>query len=508
MKKLAGAAALLSGSSLLGLPLSFATQAYLAYRFGSGVEMDAYVGAMTLPALFGAVFVPSLSVVLIPVFVESMQKRGPDATWQMASNLLNVTTLVLTAGVALTLSFAGGLMRWILPGLDMSTMSLSIELLRLLLPATVLSALVATLAGLYQAQERFWPTAIAPLIGAAVLLAAAVALAPSFGMRGIALATILSNLVQLFFLLPVLRGRYRAVLDLRDSGVRTFGALLMPLVCGGLAYRTTIVADRLVASWLPKGSLSHLEYASRIVAVLNAVFASGIAGALYPQMSAQAAAGDLSRLRDTLVWGQRILMVFLFPALAIGWVLRVPLLQLMFERGQFTNLDTQQVASLLTWFMLGVVGGALGALQGRVYYVLKDMRTPVLLGLMETAAYFVYLPLMVKALGVVGIGVANAVHLLAALIVNGVVVLRMLRTDRVTDLLLDAARIGLLAAVAGGTAWAVTWMLHGAGAFVVLVTGTVAGGLCYVPMLILLRAVELRNLGSRFVDIGGHDDER
>src|SRR5207253_9848832 len=109
------------------------------------------------------------------------------------------------------------------------------------------------------------------------------------------------------------------------------------------------------------------EYGARLTAVLNTVFASGIATALYPRMSAMAADDELPKLRDTVVGGQRMLMLFLFPALAIVWALRVPLLELLFQRGLFTPQDTAAVAELLPWFLLSVVGGGLGTLQGRVY---------------------------------------------------------------------------------------------------------------------------------------------
>jgi putative peptidoglycan lipid II flippase len=493
----------MAASSVAGILLNFATQAYLAYKFGAGTEMDAYVAAMALPALLITVFIPSVSIVLIPIFVETMQKSGADAAWRMASNLLNLVALVLAAGVAIALWFAGPLMRRIVPGVDAATLSLSIELLRWLLPATIVAVVAGTLAALYQAQERFWSTAVAPLIGTAVLLGSAIALIPSYGMRGVAIATVAGNTAQVLYLLPVLRGRYRPVLNVRDDHLRKIALLLAPLIFGGLIVRATIIADRLVASLLPKGSLSHLEYAMRIAAVINAVFASGIAAALYPRMSTQAAASDLSSLRESLVWGQRLLMLFLFPALTIGWVLRVPLLQLVLERGQFTPADTHAVAAIVSWFMLGVVGAALGVLQARVYYVLKDTQTPVLLGFLETAAYFAYLPFLAKSFGAVGVGMANAVYLISALILNGVVVLRKLHSGGASDLLASAARIGLFALAGGAVAWIVAATLRGP--MSVLAVGTIGGALTYCLLLLAIRADEVRLLRSLLIDVGAED---
>lgn len=490
MRRLVGASILLTGSSLLGLAVNFATQAYLAFRFGTGAEMDAYVAATTLPALLGAVFFSSLSVVFIPAYVEALHQRGADAAWRVASNVLNVTALGLTAAVVVVLAFAGEIMHRIVPGLDPAAIQLSVQLLRWLLPATVLGSLSVVLAGIYQSQERFWPTALAPLFGACILLGLSLALVPSLGIRGVAIASVAGSAAQLLWLSPVLRGarRYRLSLDLRDPALRSIGALALPLIAGGMLYRATIVADRLVASWLPPGSLSHLEYGNRIAVVLNTLFASGIAAALYPRMSARAAASDASRLCDTFVRGQRMLMFFLFPALAVGFALRAPLLQVFFERGEFTARDTAAVAELLPWFLLAVAGGALGMLQGRVYYVLKDTRTPVLLGLAETGTYFLYLPVLARHQGAKGVAMAGAAHLITAMLIGFFVITRKLRPARAQVLLLPAARIAALAAGAGVAAWAAASVPRTA--LVSLLCGSLAGGLCYLGLLYLVRASE------------------
>ena len=265
-------------------------------------------------------------------------------------------------------------------------------------------------------------------------------------------------------------------------------------------YRATIVADRVAISGLPQGSLSHVEYASRIASVINMVFASAIAPALYPHMSASAATGDLHRLSETFVRGQRVLMLALFPALAIGWVLRVPLLHVLFERGEFRSSDTYAVAPILTWFMLGVIGGAMGALQGRVYYVLKDTITPVILGIIETIAYFAYLPLLVASFGAVGVGMANAIYLLSALIASAFIVDGKLHSNCVNDLFVSGVATLLLSAIAAAATWAIARLLPNPWLSIGL--GSLAGGACYLALIALFRMRELRDLGFLARDDG------
>jgi len=349
MKRLAGATLLMTGSSLASLALSFLTQIYLASRFGAGAEMDAYLAATTLPTLIISVVVAGLSVVFIPVFVEYESNQSPGQAWHVASTVLNLSLTFLFGLVVVGWLLSSELIAWSVPGLASPTRDLSVDLLRWLWPTVVLNGLCTLLIGLYQAEHRFWITAIAPIVGAGTLLGLAVLLSPQWGIRAIAIATLVGQAVQAVCLSPVLfeRGHYRWAWDVHHAAVRSMLGLLTPLVLSSLIYRATPLIDRYVASHLPAGNISHLGYANRIVLVLNTLFVSGLATTLFPSMAREAAAEDFARLRQTVVTGQRMLMAFLFPALALLWALREPFLTLLFQRGQFTAQDTQSVAASL-----------------------------------------------------------------------------------------------------------------------------------------------------------------
>jgi putative peptidoglycan lipid II flippase len=492
MTRLLRAAILMAASSAAGVVLNFAIQAYLAFAFGAGTDMDAYVAAMTLPALFMAVVVPSISMVVVPVLVQTRESRGVAATSRTAFTFVAFAAIVLAFVTIATTLAAGPLMRLVVPGLDGRTMTTALVLFRWLVPATALHGVTAALGAIYQSEDRFGATAIAPLAGSATLLVAALALASRIGIEGVAIATLLGNAMQVLLLLPVLRRRGFLTLDWNDAGVRRIVRLIAPLLGGGMIFRATVVADRIAASLLPKGSLAHIEYASRIAGVVSMLFAAGAATALYPRMAREAASSDRGQLARTFFTAQRMLMLVLFPALAIGWAVRKPLLTLLLERGHFTAADTDAVAALITWFFLGVIGAALGVLQGRIYYVLGDTLTPTFLGIIETAAYFAYLPLLTRSFAAAGVGMANAIYLLSALVVNGLIVIRKLGVLRnATDYLRAGTTIGITSAIAGGVAW---WAMRAAHTpSTMFITGLAAGSATYFAMTIA-RAGDRRQL--------------
>jgi putative peptidoglycan lipid II flippase len=454
MNRLLRAAILMAASSAAGVVLNFAIQAYLAFAFGAGTDMDAYVAAMTLPALFMAVVVPSISMVVVPVLVQTRESRGAAATSRTAFTFVAFTTIVLAFVTIATTLAAGPLMRLVVPGLDGRTMMTALMLFRWLVPATALHGVTAALGAIHQSEDRFGATAFAPLAGSATLLVAALALASRIGIEGVAIATLLGNTMQVLVLLPALRRRGFLTLDWNDSGVRRIVRLIAPLLGGGLIFRATVVADRIAASLLPKGSLAHIDYASRAAGVVSMLFATGTATVLYPRLAREAASTDRAQLARTFFTAQRMLMLVLFPALAIGWAVRKPLLTLLLEHGHFNASDTAAVAALMTWFFLGVIGGALGVLQGRIYYVLGDTLTPTVLAIGETAAYFVYLPLLTRSYAAPGVGMANAIYLLSSLALNGAIVIRKLRAQEGALAYVRAGSvIGITSVIAGAAGW-------------------------------------------------------
>jgi putative peptidoglycan lipid II flippase len=497
MKKLAGTTILMTGSSVISLGVNLLLQVYLAFRYGARAEMDAYVAATTLPTLLITVLVASLSVVFIPVFVEYETTHSPEQAWHAASSVLNLTLLVMTLIIVMGGLFSRPIMALTVPGLPPSTLRLSVNLLYWLWPTIILNALATLLMGLYQAEHRFTITAIAPVVGTLTLLGVTVLLSSSLGIQAVAFASLVSSLVQVLCLSPTLfePGHYRLACDLRHPAVRSVLTLLTPLVLGSVIYRATPLVERFVASSLPAGSLAHLSYGNRIALVLNTVFVSGIATTLFPSMAQEAAARDFPKLRQTVARGQRMLMLFLFPAIALLWALRVPFLAVFLQRGQFMPQDTQAVAAILPWYLLAVVGGALGTLVGRVYYVLKDTRTPVILGLVEVAAYVLYLPWLARLYGAPGVALANAVYFSAALLVGALVIFYKLGAVGGSNLLRASARLALVSGMAGMVAYGFgRWF--GGKTILALVGGGLVGGGVYFAVLYIFRMRELVWLGT------------
>jgi putative peptidoglycan lipid II flippase len=177
-----------------------------------------------------------------------------------------------------------------------------------------------------------------------------------------------------------LRPNYQFKLGLHLASVRNVGRLMAPRLLGVAAVQINFLINTIVASGLPAGSLSAITVAFQVMTMPQVVIAQAIAIAALPTFSAQVAGGRLDEMRSSLVSTLRGVLLLSLPA-SVGLILlREPIVALLFQRGEFSEADTQLVAWALLWYAAGLVGHSIVEIASRAFYALQDTRTPVLVG--------------------------------------------------------------------------------------------------------------------------------
>ncbi len=503
---------------VLGQAVGVLTQMVIAANFGAGEEMDAFFVASTLPQFIGNVLLNALVVVFIPIFVESSIVRPEEDAWRTASSVITLTTVAL-ALVALTgMLFSGPLVNLVAPGLSSGSFLLASRLGVILWPTVLFSGAVSLLSSIYQAKGHFtWP-AVVPAIGAALNVLLILALVKlQVGVETIAISMTLSFLVQALLLWPITRGNYRVEIDWDNPGMRRLFALLWPLLLSSLVARVTPVVDRYLASGMPAGSISHLGYAYKIIALLSTFMSSGIATVLLPRMASEVASGDMAELRSSFSRGFRMMWLMVAPVIAVGCALAYPVTALAFQRGAFTPSDSLAVSQLLQIYLFALVGMCLGSITGRTFYALKKTRLIAVLGGASALAYVAYAPLLAHAFGVAGIACA-CVFLFNFDVTLNVLVIRAITGRRSGAVLARSfLRTTIAASLGGLVTWCVT--LTTGHALLQILLGGPAGIAAYVLLLVMLGSTEIRDivpplsnaLRTRFAfsrSVGGGGEEK
>ncbi|MDH7486777.1 MAG: murein biosynthesis integral membrane protein MurJ [Anaerolineae bacterium] len=482
-------------SRLLGL----AREMIIGARFGTSAELDAYLAAFRLPDLiFQLVAGGALGSAFIPTFTAHLTRDDRAAAWRLASAVINLALLLLTLIALLAALFARPLVaRVIAPGFSPAQQALTAQLLRGLLVSTVIFGVSGIVMGILNAFQHFLAPALAPTIYNLGIIGGAWFLAPRWGVHGLVAGVVAGAAGHLLVQLPALlrrRPHYVPTLGLSQADVREVGRLMGPRVLGLAAVQVNFLVNTILASGLAEGSLAALNYAWLLMLLPQGVVAQGIATAAFPTFSALVAREERAEMRATFSATLRAILFLSIPASAGLFVLRLPLIRLLLERGAFGSASTAAVAYALAFYSWGLVAHAVVEITARAFYALHDTLTPVLVGLAAMALNIVLSLALRGPLQHGGLALANTVATGLEMAVLLVLLRRRLgglEERRVARATLRAVLVsGVMAlALAGGLArWPVAHpLLLGGG-------GLLLGGAIYLLGMAALRAEELRML--------------
>ncbi|HNN93354.1 MAG TPA: murein biosynthesis integral membrane protein MurJ [Pseudomonadota bacterium] len=392
-QRLAGAALWLSLATLVSRVLGLVREQVFAALLGAGFFGDAFTMAFRLPNLLRDLFAEgALSAAFQPAFQAARKQEGAAAAQRLA-NLVG-TCLLFVVGLLTLLGvlFAPQMVaHWaqgfaLIPGKT----ELTVLLTRIMMPFLLLVSLAALAMGMLNAQERFTPPALAPALFNLATVVTGLAL---WGL-GIgrsqgaavawALATLLGGGLQLGLqLVPLHREGYRPRLafDLRHPGLRTVVRSMAPATIGLMATQVNIYVSSQFAS-SEQGAVSWLYYAFRLIQLPIGMFGVAV-GTIALQRAADAASeSDLSvaieGIRTTLRRGLRLVTFYSLPMMVLFYVLAVPILGIVYQRGEFRAEDTLATASALRYYALGLVFYSAVKVIVPIFYALRAARVAVL----------------------------------------------------------------------------------------------------------------------------------
>jgi putative peptidoglycan lipid II flippase len=172
-------------------------------------------------------------------------------------------------------------------------------------------------------------------------------------------------------------------LDLADPGVRRVGKLLVPrLFAIGIVHIDVIIGTQFASAMVP-GSVSSITFADRVMELVLGGYVIALSTAILPLLSRQAVERRIGELKTTLNFAIRIVLFVTLPA-SVGLVLlRKPIIQVLFERGQFGPVSTELTAWALMFFSLGLSGFAMVKIIVQAFYALRETRAPVMVAFLS-----------------------------------------------------------------------------------------------------------------------------
>lgn len=451
VRQIASAAGIVSTATLVSRVLGFVRDMAIAWLFGAGMMADAFFAAFRIPSTLRELLGEgALSAAFVPAFTRTATREGRQAAWGLASAVMG-TLVVVLAGVTLVgVILAPGIVRVIAPGFASipGKLPLTAQLLRVMFPYIFLVGLAALFMAILNSLGHFLTPALSPTVLNVAMIVAALFIAPhtSNPVLPLGIAVVVGGAGQLLIQIPaaLARGwRFKLQVAPRDPRVQEIARLMVPGVAGLSITQINVFVATYLASFLAQGSLAALTYAFRLVQFPIGVIGVAIATGALPVMSASFAKDAVAEMKGALQGSLRLAIFLTLPAMVGLAVFRLPILHVLFERGEFTRQATVFTAEILLAYTVGLVFYVSNRIMAPAFYAMHDTRTPVTTGMMAVGVNIAASILLMGPLGAAGLALATAVASMSNCLLLFMRLRRRIGQLGMRRLILPAVKVGL-----------------------------------------------------------------
>lgn len=407
---LARSATVLFAGNAVSRVLGLVREMVIAYYFGATGQVSAFRVAAQVPTLLYDFLVGGmLSAALVPVLSDYLRTRPREEFLRLVGVLLGIFA-VLLAGLVIVLEISAPLVAQLLAGgfdrFDPTLLPLTVRLIRLVTPAVWFFSMAGVVTAILYARERFTYPALATAVYNLGIVLSAPLLAARLGVTSLAVGILAGSLAQLTVMTWDLRRSGPTIhlsLDLRHPALRRILLLYAPIAAGLLVSLFQVGLDRRLASSTGAQSIAWMANATTLQQMPLGLISVAIALASLPRLSQYFAIGDEDAYRRTVSRGLRMVLVLILPAAVGLWSLGLPVTRLLFERGDFTGADTQQVARALDIYLIGMLFAAIDFPLNYAFYARNNTILPAVVGVISVGVYMIVAYQLLTPLGYLGL---------------------------------------------------------------------------------------------------------
>ncbi|MCL2353900.1 MAG: polysaccharide biosynthesis C-terminal domain-containing protein, partial [Defluviitaleaceae bacterium] len=350
------------------------------------------------------------------------------------------------------------------------------------------------LTGLVQSLGSFYIPSIMSLVSNLLVLGYLFLFFERWGVHGLAVAFVLGSVMQVvIFWIPLRKHKfkYRPKLSLKDEGIKRILRLTPAVMVSSWLIPIIMLVNGAIAGRQNSAYLPQLILANTVFMVITGMFILSVTNVIFPKLSREAAKDSGGEYAKTLSSSISAIIFILIPMSVGIFVLRVPLVRLAFERGEFTAENTATVAYALGILAVGAVGYGLVSLLSRSLYAKQDAKTPVIATLIAIVANIIIAFVFVDTLGIGGVALAVTASItLAGVIMYGVVAKRFGILNK--SAAINFAKMAVSAAIMFGAVWLTLRFVEGIHDILKLAIVALVGVIIYTTSAIILKVDEAK----------------
>jgi putative peptidoglycan lipid II flippase len=207
---------------------------------------------------------------------------------------------------------------------------------------------------------------------------------------GVAIGGFLQTIINFPYLKKV-GYRFQLVIRFGGQALSTMWKRFVPAMIGIGIREINLIADALMASFLPVGSITALAYGNRLMQLPLGIFAISAGTAVLPLYSRLVSRKDYGELNESMRFTALSLAYVMLPVTTLILALAPDFITILFAHGAFDANAVLMSSQALIFYSLGLIFYSLNQVLTPLFYANGDTKTP-----MKLAAFIVTLNIILN----------------------------------------------------------------------------------------------------------------
>lgn len=387
----------------------------IAAVYGATGVTDIFFVAFAIPNLFRQLFTEgAMSSAFMPFLAEKLKSGGKQAQNAYLSQLIFIQGAIIGILCVVMMLLASYVIKIFLPGYSEDTQLIArgASLLRIVMPYLLLIGICGMLSGFLNIHNCYFISyASSAFLNIAMIIGAWLGYKHSGDITYLAYGVIAGGICQLVvvYFVSVIYGFKLTFFTKIDEAVKKTYLLLVPSLAGVGISQLNFLIGRILASYLPFGSISWLFYANRLFQFPLGVFSVALGAVSLTELSKASADKDAERRNNMINKAIISLIIIIIPA-TIGLIgLSKEIISLIYERRAFSANDVYNTATALQMYSAGLLFFSAVNVLTRIFHAEKDTKTPVKCAFFAFVANIILTLILMKPLGHAGIALASSI---------------------------------------------------------------------------------------------------
>jgi putative peptidoglycan lipid II flippase len=382
---------------------------FLAIWFGSNDKTDVYSFAWAVFTFAGSlVFTLFQDSALIPILAEVKLEDRASLPKVVGSILAHSWIVGGVLSVLIGLVAVG----WFSLRYEGENLRVALQMVPVLCVFLLALATKTFFVAVLNADHRYFAQPVASSLGVLVTFSVMGAFRSKLGILAIPLGQLGGELLALGVLSWVSLRLLKMKVHLsfaRPEPVVRFAKLVFAEVGGSAVTRINPVVDQLMAGLAGvAGGATLLRYSGDVASVPTSLLQATLLPVLLSHLAEDFAAGERERLKKSVHRALVVVMVLLLALAALFYLVRGPLLTLVFLHGAMDPAGVERLIRLLPYHLVGAAPFGALLVLARAHVAIKNSSIMIGMGALNAALNAGFNVVLVKAIGLEGIALSTS----------------------------------------------------------------------------------------------------